>query len=82
MGSVSKRLARLEELVRETTGCEEVVISREALRRISTQDLRLVHAYLKWKVEEDAEPTEEQEEALVRYQALREEVRNERTQKT
>jgi hypothetical protein len=80
MGSVSRRLARLEEQARDTTEDEEGVISRDALRRVTNEDLRLVHAYLKRKIEEDGKPTEEEEAALVRYQALREEVRNERAQ--
>ena len=78
--STSKRLARLEERVRETTENEEGLISREALTRISTEDLRLVHAYLKRAVEGNAEPTEEEGAALLRYEGIKEEVRNERAQ--
>ncbi len=77
MGSVSRRLDWLEEQARETTENEQGVISREALGRISTEDLRLVHAYLKRAVEGNAEPTEEEGAAIFRYEEIKEEVRNE-----
>jgi hypothetical protein len=78
LGSLDKRLARLEGWVGGAARDEEDRITREALRRITTEDLRLVHAYLKRAAKGDTEPTEEEEPAILRYEEFKEEVRNER----
>lgn len=75
--SLEKRLGRLEEMAGEVAEDEEAQISRETLSRVTTEDLRLVVAYLRRTEEEGGEPTEEEEDALDRYHKLREEVRNE-----
>jgi hypothetical protein len=72
-----KRLARLEEGARETRAGEEERVLREAMGRVSDEDLRLLHAYLKRAVEEGGEPTEQEEPAILRYQEIKEEVRHE-----
>jgi hypothetical protein len=58
LGSVSRRLVRLEERAKETTENEEELIGRDALRRVTDEDLRLLHAFLKRAVEGSAVPTE------------------------
>ncbi len=78
MGSLDRRLARLEGWVGGAARDEEDRITREALRRITTEDLRLVHAYLKRAAKGDTEPTGEEEPAILRYEEFKEEVRNER----
>jgi hypothetical protein len=78
LGSLDRRLARLEGWVGGAARDEEDRITREALRRITTEDLRLVHAYLKRAAEGDTEATEEEEPAILRYEEFKEEVRNER----
>jgi hypothetical protein len=77
LGSVSRRLVRLEERAKETTENEEELIGRDALRRVTDEDLRLLHAFLKRAVEGSAVPTEAEEAALGRYEELKAEVRNE-----
>jgi hypothetical protein len=74
-----KRLARLEERARETRAGEEERVLREAMGRVSNEDLRFLHAYLKRAVEEGGEPTEEEEAAILCYEEIKEEVRHERT---
>ena len=75
--SLKKRLGRLEERAGDVAEDEEERISRESLRRVPTEDLRIVVAYLRRMDEEGGEPTEEEEEALRRYEELRAEVRHE-----
>ena len=70
------RLGRLEERAREAKGGEEGRISQQALRRVTDEDLRLLHAYLKRAVEEGGELTDEERLALRRYEEIKEEVRN------
>ncbi|PLS84748.1 MAG: hypothetical protein CYG60_16290 [Actinobacteria bacterium] len=76
MGSIEKRLEQLEERAGAAAQDEEERVSREALSRVSTEDLRSVAEYLRRVEDEGGEPTEEEEAALRRYEELREEVRN------
>ena len=75
--TVRRRLERLETRNATSRVDEEDRVIRGALRRLSTPDLRLVRDYFKRKTEGDAEPTEEEEAALGRYETLREEARSE-----
>lgn len=76
--SIRRRLGNLEESARTSNEEAQDRVSREALGRISTEDLWLVHAYLKRAVEEGGtEPTKEERPALRRYEEIQEEVRNE-----
>jgi hypothetical protein len=77
MGSLDRRLARLEEQVGRVSENEEERVRSEALRRVTTEDLETLAEYLRRAVEEGGEPTPEEEEAILRYEELREEVRNE-----
>jgi hypothetical protein len=77
--SISRRLEALEARNATARADEEERVSREALRRITTENLRLVHAYLKRAVEGDAEPTGDEEAALRRYEEIKREVRGERS---
>ena len=74
--SVPRRLENLENRVATSRTDEEDRVTREALSRITTEDLRLVHAYLKRATEEGREPTDEERPALRRYEEIKEEVRN------
>lgn len=78
--SVRRRLECLEARALVRRADEEGRVSRKALWRITTDDLRLVHAFLKRAVEGDREPTGEEEGAILRYEVIKEEVRSERTQ--
>jgi hypothetical protein len=78
VGRLERRLESLETRNATAWGDEEEQVTREALRRITTDDLRLVHAYLKRAAKGDTEPTEEEEPAILRYEEFKEEVRNER----
>jgi hypothetical protein len=77
VGSIEKRLERLEEWTVGTAEDEEECVSQEALRRVTTEDLLLLHAYLERATEEGGEPTEEEEAAILRYEEIKEEVRGE-----
>lgn len=55
-----RRLGSLEARSATTRAGEKDRITRGALRRITTEDLRLVHAYLNRVAEGNAEPTEEE----------------------
>ena len=77
-GSLERRLGNLEARGATSRVNEEERVTREALSRITTEDLRLVHSFLKRAAEGDADPTgEEEEEALRRYEEIKEEVRGE-----
>jgi len=78
VGSLKRRLEGLETRNATARVDEEERVTREALGRITTEDLRLVHAYLKRATKGHAEPSEEEEAALRRYEEIKEEVRNER----
>ena len=76
MGSLERRLGNLEARGATAQTDEEDHVSREALSRITTEDLRLVYAYLERVAgKEDGEPTEEEEAALLGYETIKEEVR-------
>lgn len=75
MGSLERRLGNLEARGATARVAEEEHVSREALSRLTDEDLRLVHAYLKRATEEGGEPTEEEAGALRRYEVIKEEVR-------
>jgi hypothetical protein len=83
VGGLERRLGNLE--ARDTTARakEKDRISREALSRVTDEDLHLLHGYLERAREEGRElpeePTEEEEAALSRYEEIKEEVRIERT---
>ena len=76
MGSIEKRLARLEERAEAFSGDEEESIRRETLKRVTDEDLNTYAEYLRRVIEEGGGPTEEEEAALRRYEELREEVRD------
>lgn len=77
MGSLERRLEGLETRNATSRADEDDRVTREALRRITIEDLRLVHAYLKRAAEGNAEPTgDEEESALRRYEEIKEEMRN------
>ena len=76
--TVRRRLERLETRNATSRVDEEDRVSREALRRVTDEDLRLVHAFFKRATEGHTEPSEEEEEALGRYEGTKEEVRGER----
>ncbi len=77
MGSIEKRLGRLEERSCGLAADEEERVQRETLRRLSTEDLRTLAEYLRRAAEGVGEPTEEEEEVLHRYEAIRREVAEE-----
>ena len=77
MGSIGKRLARLEERASGSAEDEEERIRAEALTRVTDEDLKLLIAYLRRATEEGGEPTEEEAAALCRYEELYEEVGHE-----
>ncbi len=74
-----RRLERLEYLKRggETDEDQEEHIRREALGRVTDEDLALVWEYLERTEEEEGEPTQEEWAAIERYFQLEEEVRHE-----
>ncbi len=74
MGSIEKRLARLEERASGSAEDQEERIRAEALTRVTDEDLKLLIAYLRRATEEGGEPTEEEAAALRRYEELYEEV--------
>jgi hypothetical protein len=76
---MKRRIEGLEARVVASRANEEGRVSREAMRRVTDEDLRLLHAYLKRAVEEGGEPTEEEEAAILCYEEIKEEVRHERT---
>lgn len=76
MGSLERRLEDLEARGAKTRVAEEERVSREALSRVTDEDLRLLHAYLKRATEEGEGPTEEEGAALRRYEEIKEGVRN------
>ena len=75
--SIRRRLEQLEERVGEVDGNQEEHIRREALGRVTDDDLELIWEYLKRTEEEEGEPTPEEWAAIVRYEELREKVRHE-----
>ncbi len=77
MGGIEKRLAQLEGWAGALVEDEEERVRRETLRRVTTEDLKIFVGYLRRAKEEAGEPTEGEQEALRRYEELREEVRNE-----
>jgi len=77
MGSIDRRLARLEDRAGGAVRDEENRVGREALRRVTDEELLLVEAFFERAVEGDAEPTEEEEAAIIRYEELKEEVSHE-----
>jgi hypothetical protein len=77
--SMKRRIEGLEARVVASRADEEGRVSREAMRLVTDEDLRLLHAYLKRAVEEGGEPTEEEEAANPCYEEIKEEVRHERT---
>jgi hypothetical protein len=74
LGSIEKRLARLEERTRRTAEDEVERIRAGALTRVTDEDLKLLIAYLRRSTEEGGEPTEEEAAALRRYEELYKEV--------
>ena len=76
-GSLERRLGNLEARGATSRADEGERVTREALSRITTKDLRLVHAYLKRAADGDADPTGDEEAALQRYEEIKEEVRGE-----
>ena len=76
MGSIEKRLARLEERAEVFSGDEEESVRRETLKRVTGEDLNTYAEYLRRVIEEGGGPTGEEEAALRRYQELREEIRD------
>ena len=74
MGSIEKRLERLEGWAGSTAEDEEERIRAEALTRVTDEDLYLLDAYLNRYIEEGGEPTEEEAAALRRYEKRYEEV--------
>lgn len=77
MGSIDRRLRNLER-GGEGDGDKEEAIHREALTRVTDEDLELVWEYLKRTEEEpEGEPTPAEWAAIERYFQLQEEVRNE-----
>ena len=74
-----RRLERLEYLERggETDEDREEHVRREALSRVTDEDLALVWGYLERTEEEEGEPTPEERAAIERYFQLQEEVRDE-----
>ena len=79
MGSLERRLERLEGRAGRFNEDEEERIEREAISRLTDQELELVWEYLKRaEGEEEAEPRGGEERAAIeRYFQLREEVRDE-----
>lgn len=76
MGNVRRRLDRLERGGGVDEDQEEAT-RREALARVTDEDLKLVWGYLERTEGEDGEPTEEEWAAILRYEELREEVEKE-----
>ena len=75
MGSIEKRLSRLEE--QEPGWCyKDALVLDKALARLTDEDLRLLAEYLRKGGEEYAEPTEEEEAVLLRLEERLEEVMN------
>ncbi len=74
MGSIEKRLERLEGWAGSTAEDEEERICQEAQKRVTDEDLDLLDAYLNRYIEEGGEPTEEEAAALRRYEELYGEV--------
>ena len=74
MGSIEKRLERLEGWAGSTAEDEEERIRAETLTRVTDEDLYLLDTYLKRYIEEGGEPTEEEAVALRRYEELYGEV--------
>ncbi len=73
-----RRLDRLESLKRAGGGeDEEEAIRREALTRVTDEDLELVWGYLERTEGDEEEPTPEEWAAIERYFQLQEEVRHE-----
>ena len=70
---------RLERLERggESDEDKEEHVRREALTRVTDEDLELVWAYLERTEEDEGEPTPEEWAAIERYFQLQEEVRHE-----
>lgn len=70
---------RLERLERggESDEDKEEHVRREALTRVTDEDLELVWAYLERIEEDEGEPTPEEWAAIERYFQLQEEVRHE-----
>ena len=75
MGRLERRLDNLEGRGAKTREAEEERVSGEALTRVTTEDLRLVHAYLGRAVKGYTEPTEEEGGALRRYKEIKDDVR-------
>ena len=77
MGGLDRRLRNLEERAGRSED-EEERIQREALTRVTDEDLEFVWAYLERTEEEpEGEPTPEEWAAIERYFQLQEEVRDE-----
>ena len=70
---------RLERLERggESDEDKEEHVRREALTRVTDEDLELVWAYLERIEEDEGEPTPEEWAVIERYFQLQEEVRHE-----
>jgi len=77
VGSIERRLQWLEERTKGGEGGDEEAIRQEAFARVTDEDLKLVRDYLKRAIEEGGDPTEEEAAAILRYEELREEVRDE-----
>jgi phenylpropionate dioxygenase-like ring-hydroxylating dioxygenase large terminal subunit len=78
LGKLKRRLEDLETCNATSRADEEDRVSRDALTRVTDEDLRLVHAFFKRATEGHTEPSEEEEEALGCYEWIKEEVRSER----
>lgn len=69
-------MRRLEERAAGVVGAdEEERISREAMRRATTEDLWTLHACIERMIEKGGGPAENEEAAIIRYEDLKEEVR-------
>ena len=76
--SLEKRIGRLEEMAGDVEEDKEEHVRREALTRVTDEDLELVWEYLKrTEGEPEGEPTPTEWAAIERYFQLQEEVRDE-----